>query len=254
MYHILFFLSLICILIAPPADAAGTKFRYKFSAGDSWKMTQLSETETSVMGSSDKQRVRRTIIYKVTRDLGKGWHRMAAQVAAQKNWSGGQPNDQNPLKGMTFSVEIHETGSIRNYKFSGGDQTMANYIGPAMKIAIFFFPEFPDEPLQPGDDFDSVAGYKMKGMMGLGDMKTVIKTNYTLEDVDDGLAEFSSKQRMKQQGSGMKMKTAGRSEALFDLNEGMWVEHETLTKTEAGPGLGSGSTVVSRTKTELEKR
>ena len=124
-YRILLVCLFSCFLLVPPADAAGKKFRYKFSAGDSWKMTQLSETETSVMGSTDKQRVRRTIIYKVTRDLGKGWHRMAAEVAGQKNWSGGQPNDMNPLKGMTFSAEIHSTGSIRNYTFSGGDQSLS---------------------------------------------------------------------------------------------------------------------------------
>ena len=60
-----------------------------------------------------------------------------------------------------------------------------------MKPSIFFFPEFPEEALEPGDDFDSIIRFEMPGMMGMGGMKSITKLTYTLEDISDGFATFS---------------------------------------------------------------
>ena len=94
----------------------------------------------------------------------------------------------------------------------------------------------------------------MQGMMGMGGMKSAIKLTYTLEDISDGLATFSIKQRAKMKGSGMEMKTAGQSEALFDINQGMWIEHETVTRNVVEQGPGAGGTVLTRSKMTLEKK
>lgn len=245
---------LMTLLLVCPAWA-GQRFEYRFKEGDTWKMSERSETTTEMMGTKMVQRAKRMTVYKVARDLGKGWFRIAAQITAQKNWDdSGQVNEMNSLAGMHFSAEVHKSGVLKNYKVSGGNPQMAQMIGPAMKPAIFFFPEFPDEALEPGDEFDSVIRYEMPGVMGMGGMKSVIKMTYTLEDISDGLATFSIKQRMKMKGSGMDIKSGGKSEAVFDLSQGMWVEHETVTKSTAEQGLGAGGTTISRSKVTLEKK
>jgi len=234
---------------------AGQRFTYRFEAGDTWKMSERSENATEMMGTKTVQRAKRLTVYKIARDLGKGWFRIAAQIMSQKNWDNtGQSNEMNSFAGMQFSADVHKSGVVRNYKVTGGNPQMAKMIGPAMKPAIFFFPEFPDEAMEPGDEFDALIRFEMPGMMGMGGMKSIIKMTYTLEDISDGLATFSIKQRMKMKGSGMDMKSGGKSEAVFDLGQGMWVEHETATRSSAGQGLGAGATTLSRSKVTLEKK
>ncbi len=245
---------LMTLLLVCPAWA-GKRFEYRFKEGDTWKMSDRSDTTSEMTGTKMTQRTKRLTVYKITRDLGKGWFRIAAQVAAQKNWDDtGQTNEMNSLAGMQFSAEVHKRGLIKNYKFSGGNPQIAQMIGPAMKPAIFFFPEFPDEALEPGDEFDAVIRYEIPGVMGMGGMKSIIKMTYILEDISDGLAAFTIKQHMKMKGSGMDLKTGGKSKALFGLSQGMWIEHETVTKSTAEQGLGAGTTTITRSKVTLEKK
>jgi len=248
---------ILVLLLAPasPARAGGYRFAYRFEEGDVWKMTERSETSTEVMGTKSLQRVKRRTLYKVVRDLGKGWYRIAAEVTEQTNWDeSGASSGNNPLAGMRFTAEIHTSGALRRYRFTGGDPQTARFIGPAMKAGIFFFPEFPDEPLEPGDDFDYDIKIEMPGMMGMGATTSVMRMTYTLEDVSDGVAVFSVRQRMKIKGSGMKFRTGGKSEALFDLEEGMWVEHETRTRSRGGAGFGAGGVTLQRSRVTLEKK
>ena len=245
---------LVTSLLACPA-LAGQRFAYRFDEGDTWKMSERSDTTTEMMGTKMVQRAKRLTVYKVARDQGKGWVRMAAQIISQKNWDNtGQVNEMNPLADMQFSADVHKIGVVKNYKFSGGNPQMAQMVGPAMKPSIFFFPEFPEEALELGDEFDSVIRFEMPGMMGMGGMKSVTKLTYTLEDISDGLATFSIKQRMKMKGSGMDIKSGGKSEAVFDLNQGLWVEHETVTKSAVEKGPGAGGSVLTRSKVTLEKK
>jgi len=52
----------------------------------------------------------------------------------------------------------------------------------------------------------------------------------------------------------MDIKSGGKSESVFDLNEGMWVEYETNTKSTTGSGLASGGSTLSRSKVTVEKK
>jgi len=251
----LFLPALLVTLVLVCPVLAGQRFVYRFDEGDTWKMSERSETTTEAMGTQMVQRAKRLTVYKVARDLGKGWVRIASQIVSQKNWDNdGQVNEMNSFAGMQFSADVHQLGTLKGYKATGGNPQMAQMLGPAMKPAIFFFPEFPEEALEPGDEFDAVIRYEMPGMMGMGGMKSAIKLTYTLEDVSDGLATFSIKQRMKMEGSGMDMKAGGKSEAVFDIGQGMWIEHEELTKTVVEQGTGAGTIVLTRRKVTLEKK
>ena len=155
---------------------------------------------------------------------------------------------------MVFKADMHWSGEVRNYSYSGGDPQMAQYIGPAMKMAMFRFPEFPEGPLQTGDEFDVTHKMEMPGMQGMGGMKSVTKMTYTLEEVRKGLAYFSVKSRTVMKGSGMDMKDAGKSEAIFDMKAGMWIEHETKSKSQVMAGMGSGGHTLNVSKMTLEKQ
>lgn len=248
-------LALVVTLVLVCPVLAGQRFVYRFAEGDTWKMSERSDTTTEMMGTKMVQRAKRLTVYKVTRDLGKGWVRMASQIISQKNWdNAGQVNEMNALAGMQFSADVHKLGTVKSYKVTGGNPQMAQMVGPAMQPSIFFFPEFPEEALEIGDEFDSIIRFEMPGMMGMGGMKSVTKLTYTLEDISDGFATFSIKQRMKMKGSGMDIKTGGKSEAVFDLSQGMWIEHETVTKSVVEQGPGAGGTTLSRSKVVLEKK
>jgi hypothetical protein len=248
-------LALLAVLVYAGPVAAGQRFVYRFEEGDTWKMSERSDNTTEMMGTKTVQRAKRLTVYKVVRDLGKGWVRMASQIVSQKNWDdAGQENEMNALEGMQFSADVHKLGTVKGYKVSGGNAQLAQMIGPAMKPAIFFFPEFPEEALEPGDEFDSIIRYEIPGVMGMGGMKSAIKMTYTLEDISDGLATFSVKQRIQMKGSGMDMKSGGKSEAVFDIAQGMWIEHETVTQSKVEQGPGAGGTVLTRSKVTLEKK
>jgi hypothetical protein len=86
---------LVLLLLVCPA-LAGQRFEYRFKRGETWKMSERSETTTEMMGTKMVQRAKRLTVYKITRDLGKGWCLMDAQITAQKNWDdSGQKNERN---------------------------------------------------------------------------------------------------------------------------------------------------------------
>ncbi len=243
------------IILCSLAFAGGHKFRYKLKPGDKWVAQEVSQVKTEVMGTKSVTRTKRTVKYRVKKGPKKGWVTITAEVTSQTNQTDRQPaNKQNALAGMVFKADMHWSGEVRNYSYSGGDPQMAQYIGPAMKMAMFRFPEFPEGPLQIGDEFDVTHKMEMPGMQGMGGMQSVTKMTYTLEEVRKGLAYFSVKSRTVMKGSGMDMKDAGKSEAIFDMKSGMWIEHETKSKSQVMAGMGSGGHTLNVSKMTLEKQ
>ncbi|UCG78479.1 MAG: hypothetical protein JSV21_01190 [Nitrospirota bacterium] len=254
--YLIFVIAISLIYVAGGISYAGEyKFSYKLDHGDVLMAKEASEMRSSVMGTESVTRTKRTVRYKVSKGPKKGWVKMSAEVLSQVNQMDKEPaNRQNTLKGMVFVASVHKSGEVRDYKFSGGDPQIAQYVGPAMKYAIFRFPEFPETALDIGDEFDVVQKMEMPGMQGIGGMKATTKLTYTLEDVNKGLAYFSVRSRTSMEGSGMEMKDAGKSEAIFDMKEGMWIEHETRSKSQIAAGFGSGGYTVNVSKMEIEKK
>jgi hypothetical protein len=253
IYSVTIVLSVI--LLCSLVFAGGNKFRYKLKPGDKWTAKEVSKVTTDVMGTTSVTRTKRTVVYKVKKGPKKGWATVTAEVTSQTNQMDKQPaNKQNTLAGMIFKADIHWSGEVRNFSYSGGDPQIAQYIGPAMKAAMFRFPEFPEEALQIGDEFDVTYKMDMPGMQGMGGMQSVTKLTYTLEEVRKGLAYFSIKSRTALKGSGMEMKDAGKSEAIFDMKAGMWIEHETKSKSQVMAGMGSGGHTLNVSKMTLEKQ
>ena len=115
-------------------------------------------------------------------------------------------------------------------------------IAEAWKNAVFWFPELPEDGLEPGDEFEVTKKMGM-GNEGMGmKMESVSKQVFTLDEVADGLAYFSVRERTitksnATMGSKSDTKTAGKGEAVFDLKNGMWTD--MTIKSHSNLNLGN---------------
>jgi hypothetical protein len=247
-------LVLCCALYALPAQGAEYKFRYNLKPGQTWVVSDTTQVVSEAMGFKSTTRTKRTIKYDVKKGPKSGWVTVSAAVTSLSSKSDDAPvSTQNVLDGMVFKADVHQSGEVRKYSFSGGDPQMAQYMGPMMEQGIFWFPEFPEDPLAVGDEFEvtvKAATPGMQGMGGAGAMKWMTRDIYVLEDVKSGLAYFSIKSRTKMDAGGMDTKVAAKGEAIFDLNQGMWVELDTKSKSSM-QGMGEALTIQ---KLEIEKK
>ena len=278
MYNMKYFLLVTFLLISVPAYAGSHTFFYKIFPDQVWKATVVSQSKSEFMGQKDVSRTRTVIEYKVLKGTRPGWVTLNARIVSSSQKAGG-PMD--PLL-VRFQADMHKSGEIRNVRTSGVDQMPAQMGGQdfppemaamykqsfqfmvdAWKASVFWFPEFPEETMEPGDEFDMTQKTGMGGSGAGMHMKTVSKQVFTLEEVRAGLAYFSVRERSLTKSSGpgggkTNTKTAGKGEAIFDLREGMWVEMTTKSRIKVNlgniPGMGSSaSEMLNIHKVSMEK-
>ncbi len=242
---------------AGAARAAGHAFQYRFSPGETFTARQVSEVRTELSEQKSVSRTEQTIEYRVAAGPKAGWVTVTARVTSMASRSGGEPTrKQNVYQGMVFKANVHRTGEVRDYAFTGGDPQLAAFVGPLMKAAIFMFPELP-ERLAPGDTFDVTTKLETGGeaaMPGMASFSGATRMTYTLDEVRKGLAYFSVVQRATVKAAGMEVKDAGKGSAIFDLKDGMWLELETKSVSRTEGGLGAGATVAQVSKSTFERR
>jgi hypothetical protein len=242
----------------------------------------LSQSETTVMGTKDVNRTKTIIEYQVTKGPKEGWVSLDAQIQSQQNEQGESLADQTGLNRVTFKADMHSSGEVRNIHHEGaslpsdsntGDltpemkamlQQSATLIADIWKHTVFWFPELPEATLELGDEFDVVKKMGAGGTDAGLQTETISKQVYTLEDVSNGLAYFSVKERsitkMKgAMGGTSDTKSLSKGEAVFDLKEGMWIEFVTKDRSEVKLGTGSPmgqgtSEVLSINKYEIEQQ
>lgn len=251
---------LFLFAVNSPAAAGGWKLTYKLAPGQNWTCSFASKNESNVMGQKNVSQSRMAYEYTVSKGPKAGWVTMTAQII-----SGGAGVHMD-LSKLRFMADVHSSGEIRNIRYTGnvipdmGES--ANQMTPEMKKmmedsyrmipeayknGVFWFPEVPEEKLDRGDEFDVERKMGM-GSSGSGmQMETVSKQVFTLEDVSKGLAYFSLKERsVTRSGSSMggssETKIAGKGKAIFDLDQGMWLEltEKSRAKVNLGrlPGMG----------------
>ncbi len=242
---------------ADAAPAAGHAFHYRFSPGETFTARQVSEVRTELMDQKSVSRTEQTIQYQVAAGPRAGWVTITARVISMATRSGDEPTrKQNVYQGMVFKANVHRTGELRDYSFSGGDPQLAAFVGPLMKAAVFMFPELP-ERLAPGDDFDVTTKLETGGgeaMPGMASFSGATRMTYTLDEVRKGLAYFTVQQRATVKAAGMEVKDAGKGSAVFDLKDGMWLELETRSVSRTEGGMGAGATVAQVSKSTFERR
>jgi hypothetical protein len=262
--------------------AGSWRLQYKLAPGQRWLVTVLSQSETTCMGTKDVNRTKTIIEYQVTKGPKPGWVSLVARIRSHTNEAGEDTAGQTGLTRITYKADMHSSGELRNIHHEGASlpsdsttedltpemkammQQSATLIADIWKDAVFWFPELPEARLGLGDEFDVV---KKMGAGGTGaglQTESITKQVFTLEDVSKGLAYFAVKERsitkMKgAMGGKADTKGLGKSEAVFDLTEGMWIEFVTKGRYEvkfgAGSPLGQGaSEVLDVTKYEIEKQ
>ena len=273
-YRTLCILVLMSVLQALPALAGGWRFAYNLKPGQTWTATMNQQNTFDMMGQKQNDRRKTVIRYTVTKGTKSGWVGITAKIRQGAAGEGGPD-----LGKLTFTADMHTTGEIRNKRVTGSAappmpdtegmppemkaMMVQSYqsIGEMWKEAVFWFPEFPEEKLDIGDEFEMTQ--KMGSGGGAMGLESVIKQVFTLEDVSDGLAYFDVRQRAvtKTGGMGAKTdtKTAGKGETIFDLKEGMWVEvvtrSQSVVNMGAVPGMAGGTQKMQHmTKIAIERR
>lgn len=265
---------LVALMPAPASVMAADSCRllYGWKPGQTWKAEIMNIYDSSA-AQGESQKNRSLITYRISKGDRAGWVHVKARIR-NRQMQGGMD-----ISRILYEAEVHSSGQLRNVHYTGSlmpeeqarqmqqmpeqmQQMMRrsyDMTADMMKQTVFWFPELPEDALQIGDEFEVVrkSGASMPGMM---QMQSVSKLIYVLEDIDNGLAYFSVRDksvvRYKGTGSGT-TRISAKSDAVFDLKQGMWVEVNTRGKVSGdyamgGAGSDGSSTGVSLTKYVME--
>ena len=274
---------LALLWVAPALAADSCTLTYKMQPGQVWQADVASQFKsTSAMGGDSTNRSSFTVRYRVMKGDRKGWVKIEGRIVKHSAQAEGGGVDYSKL---VYTADMHSSGELRNIKHSGSamppipeEQLAAmpaqyaemmkqsgDMMAKAMQRGVFWFPELPEERLSVGDFFETVD----RSDLGMGQMmqsQTVTKTEYTLEEVSQGLAYFSVRTRSQTKSGGMggssESKMAGKADAIFDLEQGMWVEMTMKSKVSTsfggmGGGMGgmsgeAGGVNISRYRMQLK--
>jgi len=266
-------------LSASVALAADTyRLSYKMKPGQIWQSKADSQFKSSSIGAESTNSSSFSVRYRVMKGERKGWVKIEGRIVSHSAQSQGGGVDY--LK-LVYTADMHTSGELRNIKHAGSamppipeEQLAAmppqyaemmkqsgDMVAKAMQMGVFWFPELPEEKLAIGDFFEVVQKSDL-GSSPMMQSQTVVKSEFTLEDISQGLAYFSVRQRVLSRTSGMgsqvDSKTAGKADAIFDLEQGMWVEMTTKSKTSSSyAGMGGmsgdmGGVNISRYRMQLK--
>lgn len=277
-------LTLTLMVLSPAASAASAKLRYGFRPGAVYQVKQLyhdvgkSVVEINMMGqnqtmetpidqvsqggwsakATDKKGGQ--IILEVDYGTQKGGERWGQQSAASGDIFGGSRAKVfiDPVKGLAdIKVEPEDplTKLIYESRFA-------------------WLPELPDGKLKENDGFS--YDYVLKSDM----ITAKVTDDYILEEIKDGLAYFSIESRqvmvikfssgpmggdmpqgmaaMAPTMSDMTIAYKGSGTAIFDIEEGIFIEREMklsyATKPSAGGAFSTTTQGAIRDRWEMEKR
>ncbi len=274
---------MLALLFSSSAVAADScTLSYKIKPGQVWQADAVSQFKSTAgigggMGGDSTNRSSYTVRYKVTKGDRKGWVKIEGRIVKHSANSEGSIDYSK----LTYTADMHSSGELRNIRHTGSAMppipeeqlaTMSaqyaemmeqsrDMVAKAMQKGVFWFPELPEDRLSVGDFFETTE----RSDLGSGPMmksQTVVKTEYMLEEVSQGLAYFSVRTRAQTRssgmGGGMDSKTAGKADAIFDLEQGMWVEMTMKSKTSgsfsAMGGMAGeiGGMNISRYRMQLE--
>jgi hypothetical protein len=262
------------------ATAESQRLHYKMAPGQTWVAVMSTQNEFTVMGNKDVHRNKINFDYSISKGPKPEWVSLTGKITFMSGDEGGEQMDMSKL---SFFAEMHSSGEIQNISYEGSvlpamgaeageipPEIAAMYEGFTEMIAqawvnsVFWFPELPDYALEIGDEFEVTQKFQIGSEAGGVEVNTVSKQVFTLEDLSEGLAYFTVKERAvtkssSAMGGNSDTKTAGKGEAIFDLREGMWLELTTrsMSRVELGnmQGVGDESQdILQITKVRVSKK
>lgn len=266
--------ALLLLSAAVSVWGGGITLTYKFKPGQVWYCTQSNQSESTFMGQRSVNQGKSVIEYKVTKGPKTGWVTISGRIRSHSN-----PNSSGSgmdLGKMKFSADVHSSGEVRNIKTSGNPmeeqmkqvppemramyEQSASMVSDAWKHAVYWFPEVPEDALEIGDEFEVERDMGMGNSGSMTQTRSLSRQVYTLEDVSEGLAYFSVKERSVTKSEGpmggkSETKIAGQGEVIFDLKLGMWLElvEKSRAKVDIGMGMGTQDVkIVHKYEMELQ--
>lgn len=245
MRRLLIFTTLLLGLAwAGSAMAADScSLAYKLAPGQVWLSEVVSQFKSTDADSDAMPATRYAVRYRVLKGDKPGWVKLEAKIVSHS----AQGQGGIDYTKLTYTADMHSSGELRRIAHTGSAmppmpeeqlksmppqyaammRQSADMLAKAMQQGVFWFPELPEDKLSIGDSFEVVQKSDIGSGTGM-QMQTVMKSEFTLEDISEGLAYFSVRQRAQSKAGGMggssETRTAGKADAIFDLRQGMWVE------------------------------
>jgi hypothetical protein len=253
----------LAVAMALSLWGGGIMLSYNFKPGQTWHCLQSNQSVSTYMGQKNVNQGKTLIEYRVSKGPKSGWVTLTAKIKSHSN-----PNSSGStmqFEKMTFTADVHRSGEIRNIKTSGNPFPEMDEISPEMqamyqqsvamvadawKHTVFWFPEVPEEKLEIGDEFEVERDMGMGSSASMMQTRSLSRQVYTLEDVSEGLAYFSVKERSVTKsetpmGGSSETKIAGKGEVVFDLGLGMWLDLTEKSKARVDIGMGMGTQEMS---------
>ena len=270
-------LTLLLLWSGAAVAADSCTLTYKMKPGQVWQADVVSQYKsTAAMGGESSSQSSYTVRYRVMQGDRKGWVKIEGRIIKHSAQSEGGVDYAK----LIYTADMHSSGELRHIRHSGSamppipeEQLAAmpaqyaemmrqsgDMVARAMQMGVFWFPEVPEDRLSIGDFFETVQKSDL-GSSPMMQSQTVVKTEYTLEEISEGLAYFSVRTRAQTKtggmGGSMDSKTAGKADAIFDLEQGMWVEMTMKSHTSSSyAGMGGmsgemGGVNISRYRMQL---
>ena len=203
MKRCLYTLIILTILLGVPSlsTSAGLTLRYQFKPGQLWECTRMSHMAFTVMGQQQTKKDRDTIVYTVSKGSKAHWVHLSARF--ERPAGNTEPNPVAMAKyDLTFTADVHVSGDTRNIAVSGIEKRLQDpsldagtkmalqqtydILADTMPAAVFWFPELPEEALQPGDEFEDKRTHGLKNQY----MQSTTQSRklFVFEEVSQGLA------------------------------------------------------------------
>jgi hypothetical protein len=243
--------------------------RYGLAAGQRWSAVQTIVRETKLADATRSDQGSAHFSYLVGETEVPGRLRLDARMLSQTVGGEESPVDFSVIQ---YQAATDARGVMRGLHFQLGEaeppevsgmesdpvafRQMLRQIAEAWTHAVYWLPELPERALEVDDAFtigdrDDVGGTD-PGVR----MQMTSKTTYTLREVSGRTARFDIAIRSTVDAStaqsAIESRRRGTGEALFDLDLGMWVRHQTRSEhhavfsgTPGGPGDASARTITT---------
>jgi len=267
MKKIILIAGVVLVLASPAVFAAPFSFVYNLKPGKKFVTTMSSQTETNYMGNKSISRSRTVIEYTIKPGFKKDWILLTARIRSQKDESGQDTGQAMGVYQITYSADMHSSGEIRNIKYTGVKlspemeeqikslppetaalvRQSANFMAEQWKESVFWFPEFTENRLRIGEEFEVTKKSASDSPGYPAQNQFLTKQVFTLDSVLNGLADFSVEERSLLKSSGAMgsqsgVKILGKSKAVFDLKTGIWIELVSKYRSQVTFSGGPGST------------
>jgi len=254
-------------------DAAPVRLRYGWESGQSWRAVYSVKREMHLAQDVQSDLGVARFDYTVRSDAKQGELRLEVRFVSQETAAGPSPLDFTPI---VFRAGIDALGHLRAPDYQIGEarppdlpgiepdpvayRQMLEQSAAAWRWAAFWFPELPERPLAPGEEFVSRDDRDLgSGAPGMG-MWMRSERHYRLVSVAQGIARFRVEEDSHVDAAagaeGVASEQRAKGEALFDLALGMWTRHEIVSSQKASfhgapPAVGAGE-ATSRSVTTIE--